>query len=164
MSLSDNIKRFRKLRGLSIQAMADKMGIDKAGIYKWEDGSTIPGGKKLTEISNALGVTVSELLEENLTQAEKVSDNTEKPPKGELPLDMLQKMVEGNYGDYLVIHKSVLMDQYRLVAIETYKSNEEQLAKKDNQIDTLFDIIKKMISGTPIELPKVEDTKKDLGV
>lgn len=111
MPLSDNIKRFRELRGWSVPQLAEQMGIDKAGIYKWEDGTTVPGGKKLTAIAEALGVSVNDLLLENSTSVQNDPAINEKPMS---PRETFyQELIENNE-DYSIIPKAILRD-YKIV-------------------------------------------------
>ena len=60
-----NIKAVREARGLSQIKLAEDSGITPAYLCELESGAkSNPGYKILTSISSALGVNVSELLEE----------------------------------------------------------------------------------------------------
>jgi transcriptional regulator with XRE-family HTH domain len=61
--LSKVIKRLRKEKGLSQQALADRVGVTAAYITMLERGKkTNPSLDKLRKLAKALGVPVTELL------------------------------------------------------------------------------------------------------
>ncbi|WP_279119673.1 XRE family transcriptional regulator [Snodgrassella alvi] len=59
--LSDRIKQARKHVALSQQQVADKMGVSKTAVFKWENGHYEP--KNLDILANILGVSLSWLRE-----------------------------------------------------------------------------------------------------
>jgi transcriptional regulator with XRE-family HTH domain len=121
MPLGDNIKRFRELQNLSIPALAEKMGIGKAGIYKWESGENKPGQESLTALAQALKVSVSDLLDENPTSVDKRTDNKEKSVE-----EVYREWLEGS-GPYRLIPKSILDEQYRIVLVSEIESKDKLL-------------------------------------
>ncbi|XQU07979.1 helix-turn-helix transcriptional regulator [Halomonas sp. LY9] len=48
--------RARKAAGLSMQALADQVGVSATMINKYEKGKSTPGSKALIQLSKALGV------------------------------------------------------------------------------------------------------------
>jgi transcriptional regulator with XRE-family HTH domain len=162
MSLAANIKKYRELRKYSVQDLADKMNIGKAGIYKWEAGETKPGQESLTALAKALDCSVSELLGENPTSVQETGDNKDLPAVG----DVYRNIVEGNT-EYILIPRAVLAERYRLVSIEQFEKDKMQmeedskeLERRDKQIADLHSIIKTMVMGgvsTPTKSPKVKE-------
>jgi transcriptional regulator with XRE-family HTH domain len=151
MALHDNIKKIRELKGLSIPDLAEKMGIDKAGIYKWEEGTVVPGGKKLTAIADALGVTVNDLLAENIAPVQNRSDNKENP-LGDL--EVYRTIVEGKT-EYLLIPRSVLQEKYRIQSIE-------DMEKDRAVLDALIEFNRELLRRTeapPINQESVKPSK-----
>jgi transcriptional regulator with XRE-family HTH domain len=147
MSLGDNIKKYRELQNLSIPALAEKMGIGKAGVYKWEAGENKPGQESLTALAQALNVSVSDLLDENPTPAIKSSNHTESDRE-----QVYRRLIEEN-SEYWIMPRTVLEGEYRLYAvsqIETLKKEREEamsdkkeaLAAKNELIQTQRDTIK----------------------
>ncbi|PIT61570.1 hypothetical protein BHC47_11610 [Snodgrassella alvi] len=59
--LSDRIKQARQLVALSQQQVADRMGVSKTAVFKWENGHYEP--KNLDILANILGVSLSWLRE-----------------------------------------------------------------------------------------------------
>lgn len=65
MRLSDNIRRFRRLRDLSQEDIAKKLGYKSfTTIQKWETGMAEPPVGKLYELADILRVIIMELLGE----------------------------------------------------------------------------------------------------
>lgn len=62
--LSDNIKVLRKAKGLSQEELAIKLNVVRQTVSKWEKGLSVPDAQMLTQLAEALDVSVSELLGE----------------------------------------------------------------------------------------------------
>ena len=60
--LSDNLTMLRKLRGLSQEEIADRIGISRQAYAKWEKGTTIPDVEKCALLAGLYGTTVDSLL------------------------------------------------------------------------------------------------------
>ena len=68
--LSENIKAFRKSKGLSQEDLAIKLNVVRQTISKWELGLSVPDSDLLIAISEALETPVSALLGETVTEPE----------------------------------------------------------------------------------------------
>ncbi|HJA25849.1 MAG TPA: helix-turn-helix transcriptional regulator [Candidatus Fournierella merdigallinarum] len=62
--LSENIKVFRKSKGLSQQELAVRLHVVRQTVSKWEQGLSVPDSDLLLALSAALEVPVSTLLGE----------------------------------------------------------------------------------------------------
>ncbi|MEQ4192228.1 helix-turn-helix transcriptional regulator [Pseudomonas amygdali pv. lachrymans] len=62
MTLSENLKRFRKARGLTQPQVWGAAGIAKSSYTSYEAGSQMPSADKVVELAKVLGVTTDELL------------------------------------------------------------------------------------------------------
>lgn len=60
----NNFKRNRLLAGMTQADLAEKLGVSAVTVHKWESGESMPRAKRLKEIAEAMGTTVSNLLEE----------------------------------------------------------------------------------------------------
>lgn len=58
----DNLKKVRKEKGLSQEALAEKINVVRQTISKWEKGLSIPDGDMLIKLSQVLEVPVEALL------------------------------------------------------------------------------------------------------
>ena len=52
MSLEEQIKHYRKQAGLSQEKMAEKIGVSRQAVTKWETGAGIPDIENMISISN----------------------------------------------------------------------------------------------------------------
>lgn len=58
----DKVKYYRKLRGISQEQLAEKLGYKSfTTIQKWEDGTSTPPIGTVSKIANFLGVSLEEL-------------------------------------------------------------------------------------------------------
>ncbi len=70
MKLHDKIYELRKKEGLSQEALAEKLGVSRQSVSKWETGEATPEVTKLVAISKLFGVTTDYLLNDE-TEEEK---------------------------------------------------------------------------------------------
>lgn len=71
--LSDNIKKYRQIQGLTQKQLADKVGISGAFMSLIEQGKNNPSDENLKKIARVLGVSVEELtIEESNTPTEEI--------------------------------------------------------------------------------------------
>lgn len=66
--LSENIKAFRKSRGLSQEELAVKLNVVRQTVSKWEKGLSVPDSEMLISLSQALETPVSALLGETVAE------------------------------------------------------------------------------------------------
>ena len=64
--LSENLKNFRKAKGLSQEELAVKLNVVRQTISKWEQGLSVPDSEMLMTLSEALETPVSSLLGETV--------------------------------------------------------------------------------------------------
>ncbi len=69
MKLGQNIQSCRKRAGLSQEALAEKLGVSRQAISKWELGEAEPELKNLQLLAKVFGVSVDDLLSEEPTPA-----------------------------------------------------------------------------------------------
>ena len=67
--LCENIKAIRKSKGLSQENVAEKLGVSRQTISKWEQGLSVPDADMLISLSEAFETPVSTLLGEPVTAA-----------------------------------------------------------------------------------------------
>ena len=64
--LTENIKRLRKSKGLSLEELAVKLSVVRQTISKWEQGLSVPDSDMLIRLAEVLETRVSVLLGENV--------------------------------------------------------------------------------------------------
>ncbi len=70
MKLCEKISSYRKKCGLSQEALAEKIGVSRQAVSKWETGDALPEITKLKALAECFGVTVDFLLDDELDEYE----------------------------------------------------------------------------------------------
>ena len=76
--LKDNIVQLRKLRNFTQEALAEKVGVTRQALAKWESGDTLPDLEKSKLLAEALDVSLDDLANHEA----KSSFGLAVPPKG----------------------------------------------------------------------------------
>ena len=64
MKFNDKLMKLRKENSLSQEELAEKLGVTRQTISKWELGQTTPDMDKLYQLSNLFNISVDELIKE----------------------------------------------------------------------------------------------------
>lgn len=83
--LSENLYKLRRKSGLSQEQLAEKLGVSRQAISKWENGTSSPELDKLTALSEFFCVTIDELTSER-KQTDAEDGERETPRVSESPL------------------------------------------------------------------------------
>lgn len=80
MKFCDKLAKQRKNNNLSQEQLADRIGVSRQAVSKWESGSSYPDMEKIIQISNILNCTLEDLLDDgtiksNPSQHPKLSFN-----------------------------------------------------------------------------------------
>lgn len=77
MSLPQKLQEYRRREKLSQEELANRLGVSRQSVSKWEQGLSFPETDKLIELSTMMGVTIDSLLK----------DSPEPPPPEEAPTE-----------------------------------------------------------------------------
>lgn len=72
--LGENIKMYRKNKGLTQEQLAVKLNVVRQTVSKWEKNLSVPDAETLTKLSEILDVSVSDLLGTTPEKKEDLSD------------------------------------------------------------------------------------------
>ncbi len=80
MKLSENLKRIRKDNNLSQEQLAEKLGVSRQAVSKWESGQSYPEMDKVLLLCKLFNYNLDELMNENIkevneTQQSKININ-----------------------------------------------------------------------------------------
>lgn len=70
MSLGNNLFNARKKKGLSQEDVAQKLGVSRQTISKWETDETLPDIRQAKKLANLYGLLLDELIEYNIDEKE----------------------------------------------------------------------------------------------
>ncbi len=73
MNVGENIKKYRKMKGLTQKELADAIGVSVQAISKWECGAT-PDISQILPLAEALGASANELLGYNGNREEELQE------------------------------------------------------------------------------------------
>ncbi|MBQ1735192.1 MAG: helix-turn-helix transcriptional regulator [Lachnospiraceae bacterium] len=113
MAFAEKLKNARKEAGMSQEALADKLGVSRQAVTKWETDRGMPDIENMIVISNLFGITVDEFLsKEKETAVRKgylYESRTEYDIDGQKRFDMKlggasKLLVTGNDGEKIVVH------------------------------------------------------------
>ena len=62
MTFSEKLMDLRRKSGLSQEQLADRLGVTRQSVSKWESGTAMPELVKLISLSDIFGVSVDYLL------------------------------------------------------------------------------------------------------
>ena len=78
-NLPNNLYELRRQAGLSQEEFAERLGVSRQAVSKWERGEAYPDTENLIVISNMFGVTIDELL-----KSDNISADTEDAKSGQI--------------------------------------------------------------------------------
>lgn len=61
MSMGNKIQTYRKRAHLSQEQLAERLGVSRQAVTKWESGQSAPSTKNLAQLAGVLGVSLDEL-------------------------------------------------------------------------------------------------------
>ena len=68
MNISEKILKLRKEKGLSQEAFAEKLGVSRQSVSKWESSGALPDIDKIIAMSELFGVSTDYLLKDEMTE------------------------------------------------------------------------------------------------
>lgn len=68
--LGENLAKYRKKAGYSQEELADKLGVSRQAVSKWERGEASPDTENLIALSRLYGVTLDELVNKEPSESE----------------------------------------------------------------------------------------------
>ena len=85
MTFGEKLTRLRKREGLSQEALAEKLGVSRQAVSRWEQGTALPDAAKLLPCAKLFTVSVEWLLDEtqgweNQARAAEAPQEAEMPP------------------------------------------------------------------------------------
>ena len=80
--IGENIAKLRREAGLSQEALAEKLGVSRQTLAKWESGESVPDVLRCDALADFFNTTLESLLHGDLL-------NEPKPPKGRYVFGMV---------------------------------------------------------------------------
>lgn len=103
MELYEKLYELRRASGMSQEELAEKLGVSRQAVSKWESGATQPELSKLIELSKLYSVSVDELL--SLEHAKPEQDAAESPVQSNTEKAPAEKL---SFRDFCIQHKKII--------------------------------------------------------
>lgn len=68
MNFSEKLRQIRKSEGISQEELAERIGVSRQAVTKWETGKGLPDIENMTILAEIFKVTLDELVSGNLTE------------------------------------------------------------------------------------------------
>lgn len=97
MILAEKVASLRKKKGWSQEELAEKLGISRQSVSKWESGASIPDIDKIILLSRLFQVSTDYLLKDELEENEDTSQETEasdEPVKRSVSVEEANRFME----------------------------------------------------------------------
>ena len=100
MIMADKIIELRKKSGWSQEELAEKLGVSRQSVSKWESAQSVPDLKKILAMSEIFGVSTDYLLKDEITDTgEPAAESDSEPP--------LRRVSMEQASDFLRINESI---------------------------------------------------------
>ena len=124
MTVGNVINKYRKMKGLTQEEMAARLGVTAPAVNKWERGVTLPDIALLAPIARLFGITTDELLsfKDELTDEEinqyllKLQKDLESRDFHDVFLSVKEKIEEYPNCEKLIWQAAVILDAGRMTA------------------------------------------------
>lgn len=103
MELYEKLYELRRASGMSQEELAEKLGVSRQAVSKWESGATQPELSKLIELSKLYNVSVDELL--SLEHAKPEQDAAESPVQSSAETAPAEKL---SFRDFCMQNKKII--------------------------------------------------------
>ena len=100
MTFSEKLTEQRRRLGWSQEQLADRLGVTRQSVSKWESGAAMPELVKLIALSELFGVSVDYLVKDHMAEQEQASGNSSDTARLEQKLDALASDYRGSWGPY----------------------------------------------------------------
>ena len=100
MDFSEKLTALRKQEGLSQEQLADRLGVTRQSVSKWESGAAFPELIKLISLSEIFGVSVDYLVKDYLEEPEQKAEESTDTARLEQKVDDLTRYVKGTFYAY----------------------------------------------------------------
>ena len=75
MKFGDNLRNLRKSKKMSQEVLAEKVGVSRQSVSKWENGEAYPEMNNILNLCNIFHCKINDLVNENLIDIDSLDDN-----------------------------------------------------------------------------------------
>ena len=169
MKFSEKIENLRKSKGMSQEALAQKLNVTRQTVSKWELDQTTPDMNKLIEISKIFGVSLDELVNNvetnnssNSYKESAIEKNNKKISIRILVIGIIVSLIFGGIGllkqkQAENTNKKAYDDAYALS-----QTNVDNAQKRLDEIINEMNSLKEKIDNMDIEISNMQNEKNKI--
>lgn len=102
MAFADKLMQLRRQQGLSQEQLADRLGVTRQSVSKWESGASMPELGKIIILSKQFSVSVDYLVKDEILSDGKAPRNMEKADAGlGEKIDSMERYIKGPEYEYV---------------------------------------------------------------
>lgn len=94
-TFSEKLLELRRREGLSQEQLADRLGVTRQSVSKWESGAAVPELTKLVALSDLFGVSVDYLVKDHLEEPERPAGEPASTAKLEEQVEEISRYFRG---------------------------------------------------------------------
>ena len=95
MEFSEKLTLLRKKEGLSQEQLADRLGVTRQSVSKWESGTAVPELVKIISLSEMFGVSVDYLIKDYMEEPDSAEESSADTARLEKKVDDLSQYLRG---------------------------------------------------------------------
>lgn len=142
MKFGSNLTKFRKIKGLTQEELAEKMQVSRQSVSKWETGESIPDVTKIVKIADILQISMDELCGRDFSNEQIPQQLQKQPPSSKSfkinPFIILMLML-------LCVFCGYLVGQYERTATDNILSKTTALPTNINVTGISFVLEKSVV-------------------
>lgn len=100
MEFSEKLITLRKQAGLSQEQLADRLGVTRQSVSKWESGTALPELVKLISLSEMFDISLDYLVKDYMEESEQAGESGPDTARLEQKVDDLTRYVKGPFYAY----------------------------------------------------------------
>ena len=125
MTFSEKLMELRRKEGMSQEQLADKLGVTRQSVSKWESGAAMPELQKLIAISDLFEVSLDYLVKENCS-AEMRAERSEDTTHLEQRLEAMEGECRQSFGSYYSYTSRIKVFGLPLISIRFGRERHQQ--------------------------------------
>lgn len=152
---ANRLMQYRKKAGLSQEELANKLGVSRQAVSKWECAESSPDTDNLIELSKIYGVSIDELINGNPEASKETNNDKEekksgihiKSDKGEVKIDNINIHVKDDDGSEVHISNEGIdiIDNKKSDDVHVEKTFKTHVHFKPRKIDIIYGAISSSI-------------------
>lgn len=154
-SIGNRITKYRKEKGMTQEALAERLGISSQAVSKWENDASCPDIGLLPQLCRELGITTDELLTGKSEKVQMVPESQRKP----LEELVFRVRVNSNKGDKIRVNLPMTLVKLCMeIGVDVVPNVGEENARMLKNIDMkkIVEMVEKGLVGKLVEIESAE--------